>query len=290
MPINIDHEELIGSGQIKGGLILASLACPGISKIREYRQSRDHTERMLKFAGSGIIKVKKFKNYNLISIKGQKDFKAFNLNVGGDFSSASFFILLTLLSKNSRLKIKSVNLNPTRLGALKILKKMGGKITLQNIKFQCGERIGDITVKSSNLKSINCPASIVPLAIDEMPLIFLAASFANGISSFRACGELEKKESPRLSLMNKMLIQIGIRTKLKDRDSIKIYGNPNLNLNNRIYRIKTSYDHRLSMVGIVLGLTLGGKIIVEDCHSIATSFPNFLNLMKQLGAKYEIIK
>jgi 3-phosphoshikimate 1-carboxyvinyltransferase len=245
---------------------------------------------MLKFAGPGIIKVKKFKNYNLISIKGQKDFKAFNLNVGGDFSSASFFILLTLLSKNSRLKIKSVNLNPTRLGALKILKKMGGKITLQNIKFQCGERIGDITVKSSNLKSINCPASIVPLAIDEMPLIFLAASFANGISSFRACGELEKKESPRLSLMNKMLIQIGIRTKLKDRDSIKIYGNPNLNLNNRIYRIKTSYDHRLSMVGIVLGLTLGGKIIVEDCHSIATSFPNFLNLMKQLGAKYEIIK
>ena len=90
--------------------------------------------------------------------------------------------------------------------------------------------------------------------------------------------------------MNKMLIQIGIRTKLKDRDSIKIYGNPNLNLNNRIYRIKTSYDHRLSMVGIVLGLTLGGKIIVEDCHSIATSFPNFLNLMKRLGAKYEIIK
>jgi 3-phosphoshikimate 1-carboxyvinyltransferase len=290
MPIKIDHEEKIGSGQIKGGLILASLGCPGISTIKEFKNSRNHTEKMLKFAGPGIIKVKKLKNYNLISIKGQKDFKAFNLNVGGDFSSASFFILLTLLSKNSRLKIKSVNLNPTRLGALKILKKMGGKITLQNIKSQCGERIGDITVKSSNLKSIDCPASIVPLAIDEMPLIFLAASLANGISSFKACGELEKKESPRLSLMNKMLIQIGIRTKLKDRDSIKIYGNPNLNLNNKIYRIKTSYDHRLSMIGIVLGLTLGGKIIVEDCHSIVTSFPNFLNLMKQLGARYEIIK
>ncbi len=289
MPINIDHRELIGSGQIKGGLILASLACPGISKIREYRQSRDHTERMLKFAGAGI-KVKKFKNYNLISIEGQKDFKAFNLSVGGDFSSASFFIVLTLLSKNSQLKIKSVNLNSTRLGALKILKKMGGKITLQNIKFQCGEKIGDIIVKSSNLKSINCPASIVPLAIDEMPLIFLAVSFATGISNFRGCGELEKKESPRLSLMNKILNQIGIRTKLKGRDSIKIYGNPNLNLNNGIYRIKTSYDHRLSMVGIVLGLILGGKIIVEDCHSISTSFPNFLNLIKQLGAKYEITK
>ena len=105
MPIKIDHEEKIGSGQIKGGLILASLGCPGISTIKEFKnkQSRNHTEKMLKFAGPGIIKVKKFKNYNLISIKGQKDFKAFNLNVGGDFSSASFFILLTLLSKNSRL-------------------------------------------------------------------------------------------------------------------------------------------------------------------------------------------
>ena len=292
MPINIKHEEKIGSGQIVGGLILASLNCPGIStiKIQKNKRSRDHTERMLKFAGARI-KVKKFKNYNLISIEGQKDFKAFNLSVGGDFSSASFFIVLTLLSKNSQLKIKSVNLNPTRLGALKILKKMGGKITLKNIRSQCEERIGDIIIKSSNLKPINCPASIVPFAIDEMPLIFLAASFSNGVSIFKGCRELEMKESRRLSLMNKMLNQIGIRTNLIDSDSIKIYGNPNLNLNNRTYRIQTAYDHRLSMVGIILGLTFpGGKIIVEDCNSIATSFPNFLNLVKQLGAKYEIKK
>jgi 3-phosphoshikimate 1-carboxyvinyltransferase len=292
MPININHEEKIGSGQIVGGLILASLNCPGIStiKIQKNKRSRDHTERMLKFA-EARIKVKKFKNYNLISIEGQKNFKAFNLSVGGDFSSASFFIVLTLLSKNSQLKIKSVNLNPTRLGALKILKKMGGKITLKNIRFQCGERIGDIIIKSSNLKPINCPASIVPFAIDEMPLIFLAASFSNGVSIFKGCRELEMKESRRLSLMNKMLNQIGIRTKLIDRDSIKIYGNPNLNLNNKTYKIQTAYDHRLSMVGIILGLTFpGGKIIVEDCNSIATSFPNFLNLVKQLGAKYEIKK
>lgn len=292
MPINIKHEEKIGSGQIVGGLILASLNCPGIStiKIQKNKRSRDHTERMLKFAGARI-KVKKFKNYNLISIEGQKDFKAFNLSVGGDFSSASFFIVLTLLSKNSQLKIKSVNLNPTRLGALKILKKMGGKITLKNIRSQCEERIGDIIIKSSNLKPINCPASIVPFAIDEMPLIFLAASFSNGVSIFKGCRELEMKESRRLSLMNKMLNQIGIRTNLIDLDSIKIYGNPNLNLNNRTYRIQTAYDHRLSMVGIILGLTFpGGKIIVEDCNSIATSFPNFLNVVKQLGAKYEIKK
>ena len=152
MPINIKHEEKIGSGQIVGGLILASLNCPGIStiKIQKNKRSRDHTERMLKFAGARI-KVKKFKNYNLISIEGQKDFKAFNLTVGGDPSSAFMLIGLTLLSKNSQLKIKSVNLNPTRLGALKILKKMGGQIILENVRFQCKERIGDIIIKSSNL-------------------------------------------------------------------------------------------------------------------------------------------
>ena len=288
MPIAIYHEEKIGSGQIKGGLVLASLTCPGISTIKEFKKSRDHTEKMLKFAGAGI-KIKKFKNYNLISIEGQKDFKAFNLTVGGDPSSAFILIGLTLLSKNSQLKIKSVNLNPTRLGALKILKKMGGQIILENVRFQCKERIGDIIIKSSNLKSVNCSASIVPFAIDEMPIIFLCAAKAKGISIFRSVGELEKKESPRLSLMNKILNQIGIKTKLKG-DSIKIYGNPYLALN-KSYRLKTAYDHRLSMVGIILGLTFGGKIIVEDCHSIATSFPNFLNLMKKkLNAKYKIEK
>ena len=288
MPIAIYHEEKIGSGQIKGGLVLASLTCPGISTIKEFKKSRDHTEKMLKFAGAGI-KIKKFKNYNLISIEGQKDFKAFNLTVGGDPSSAFMLIGLTLLSKNSQLKIKSVNLNPTRLGALKILKNMGGQIILENVRFQCKERIGDIIIKSSNLKSVNCSASIVPFAIDELPIIFLCAAKAKGISIFRSVGELEKKESPRLSLMNKILNQIGIKTKLKG-DSIKIYGNPYLALN-KSYRLKTAYDHRLSMVGIILGLTFGGKIIVEDCHSIATSFPNFLNLMKKkLNAKYKIEK
>ena len=184
---------------------------------------------------------------------------------------------------------KNVNLNPTRLWSLKILKKIGGQIILENVRFQCKERIGDIIIKSSNLKSVNCSASIVPFAIDEMPIIFLCAAKAKGISIFRSVGELEKKESPRLSLMNKILNQIGIKTKLKC-DSIKIYGNPYLALN-KSYRLKTAYDHRLSMVGIILGLTFGGKIIVEDCHSIATSFPNFLNLMKKkLNAKYKIEK
>ena len=287
MPLPINHTENIGSAQVKGLISYAALDTPGLTRILEKKPSRNHQEILLKHIGAGI-RIKKLKNCNLISIKGQKEFKAFNLSIPGDISSAAFFICLTLLNKNSTIKIQSVGLNPTRTGIIKILKKMNARIKITGIKNICGEKIGNVVVKSSNLKSTNCPASLVPFAIDEMLLIFLCAAKAKGISTFVKLGELEKKESPRLSLMNKILNQIGIKTVLKG-DSIKIYGNPKLTLN-KSYKIKTMYDHRLSMCGIVLGSIFGGKVIVEDCHSIATSFPSFLKIMKSLGAKYEIKK
>ena len=290
MPMPINHVESIGSGQVKGLITYAALDTPGLTQIIEKKPSRNHQEILLKFVGAGV-KVKKFKNYNLISIKGQKDFKAFDLSIPGDISSAAFFICLTLLSKNSTIKIQDVGLNSTRTGIITILKKMNAQIKITNIKTICGEKVGNIIVKSSNLKSTNCPASLIPFAIDEMPIIFLCAAKAKGVSSFVELGELEKKESRRLSLMNKILNQIGIRTLLKD-DSIKIYGNPKLTLKNKPYKIKTMYDHRLCMCGVVLGLIFGGKVIVEDCHSITTSFPSFLKIINSLGAvtKYEIKK
>ena len=132
MPIAISHEEKIGSAQVKSSIIFASLNTPGITKIKELKKSRDHTENILKFTGAKI-KIKKFKTYNLISIEGQKDFKAFDLNIPGDISSAAFFIVLTLLAKHSIIKIKNINLNPTRTGIIIILKKMNAKIKLMNI-------------------------------------------------------------------------------------------------------------------------------------------------------------
>ena len=175
MPLATNYVEKIGSAQVKSSIIFASLNCPNLNQIKELRRSRDHTENMLKFAGAGI-KIKKFKNYNLISIEGQKDFKAFDLSIPGDISSAAFFICLTLLSKNSTIKIQDVGLNSTRTGIIKILKKMNAQIKITNIKTICGEKVGNIIVKSSNLKSTNCPASLVPFAIDEMPIIFLCAT------------------------------------------------------------------------------------------------------------------
>ena len=287
MPIAISHEEKIGSAQVKSSIILASLNTPGITKIKELKKSRDHTENMLKFIRAKI-KIKKFKTYNLISIEGQRDFKAFDLNIPGDISSAAFFIVLTLLAKHSIIKIKNINLNPTRKGIIIILKKMNAKIKIINIKTKYGEKVGDIVVKSSALKSINCPASLVPSTIDEFTILMIAAAKAKGTSAFSGLGELNKKESPRLNLMNSILNQVGIKTKLK-HETIKIIGNPKINLN-KSYIINTRFDHRVCMSVFVMCQIFGGQIKIKDFNSVATSFPNFLNLMKQLGAKYEIKK
>ena len=287
MPIAISHEEKIGSAQVKSSIIFASLNTPGITKIKELKKSRDHTENILKFTGAKI-KIKKFKTYNLISIEGQKDFKAFDLNIPGDISSAAFFIVLTLLAKHSIIKIKNINLNPTRTGIIIILKKMNAKIKIINIKTKYGEKVGDIVVKSSALKSINCPASLVPSTIDEFTILMIAAAKAKGTSAFSGLGELNKKESPRLNLMNSILNQVGIKTKLK-HETIKIIGNPKINLN-KSYIINTRFDHRVCMSIFVMCQIFGGQIKIKDFNSVYTSFPNFLNLMKQLGAKYEIKK
>ena len=241
IPIAINHEEKIGSAQVKSSVIFASLNSLGITEIKELKKSRNHTENMLKFVGAGI-KIRKFKNYNLISIEGQKEFRAFNLTVPGDISSAAFFIVLTLLAKDSMIKIKNINLNPTRAGIIVILNKMNAKIKLTNIKTMYGEKIGDIVVKSGNLKSINCPTSLVPSAIDEFTILMIAAAKAKGITTFSGLSELNKKESPRLTLMNSILNQIGIKTKLK-QESIKIFGNPKINLN-KSYKIRFVFYHR----------------------------------------------
>jgi len=285
--IPIEYDEKIGSAQVKSSIILASLNTPGITKIREFKKSRDHTENMLKHAGLNL-KIKKNKKYNLISVKGLTDFRAFNLSVPGDISSAAFIIAITLLNKKSKIKIKNVNLNNTRIGFIKILKKMNAKIKIINQKKISGEKTGDIIVASSKLKNINCPKYLVPSTIDEFPVLLVLAAGSIGIATFSGLTELNKKESPRLNLMNKILNQIGIKTVLK-KDTIKIYGNPNLSLNKSHY-INTMFDHRIAMSAFCIGQIFGGEITISDCHSISTSFPNFLKIMKKIGAKYETKK
>jgi len=285
MPVPIEYNERIGSAQIKSALINASLLTPGISKINEIKKSRNHHEIMLKHAGADI-KIKKNKKYNSIFIKGEKDFKCFNLKVPGDISSAAFFIALTILSRDSKIILKNICLNPTRSGIITILKKMNANIKLQNVKKICGEITGDIIVCSSNLKKINCPKSLVPYAIDEFCILMIVAAGAEGTSIFSGLSELNKKESPRLNIMNKILNKIGIKT-IKNKDSIKIFGNPNLNLKNT-YTIKSYMkDHRICMASVIAALSFGGEWKIENAECVATSFPSFYKLIKKIGGKID---
>ena len=268
-----------GSAQCKTCVMFASLNTPGEMKIIAHK-SRDHTELMFKNLKIPI-NVTKGKKVDLIKVSSPKLLRNFNIKIPGDISSASFFIVLTILSKNSKLILKHINLNPSRLGVIKILNKMGAKIKTKNIKNYNGEKCGDIYVKSvQNLKSINCPSSLNSSAIDEFLIIFLVACKARGISYFKNLSELNQKESPRLKLGSKILNMMGIKTKLT-KSSIKIYGNPNLSLDKH-YVIKNYLkDHRIMALCTIAALTLGGTWKIFDPESIQTSFPSFLKILKK---------
>ena len=292
LPISIKGKNLIrpikyfenkGSAQCKSSVLLAALNASGKTFIKA-KKSRDHTEILFKNLKIPI-KVKKTKNYDYIEVEGKKNFKALNYNIPGDISSSAFFIVLTLLSEKSYLIIKNVNINPSRTGIITILNKMGAQIIFKNRKFYKGERIADISVKSiKKLNSINCPTKLNSSAIDEFLIIFLVAAKARGVSYFKNLEELNQKESKRLDWGSKILNMIGVKTELTNH-SIKIYGNPNLNLYKN-YEVKNYLrDHRIMAMTTVAALTLGGKWKINDPDSINTSFPSFLKIIKNLGGK-----
>ena len=279
----IKYEELKGSAQVKSCILLAALNTPGKTIIR-CLPSRDHTERLFKFLNLPI-KIKKNKKYETIELTGQKQFGGFNYRIPGDISSSAFFIVLTLLSKNSEIKIKNININKSRTGIIEILQKMNAKIKLKNKKIYNGEKVSDIVIKSSkNLRSINCSTEMNSRSIDELIIIFLVCAKAKGISYFKNIQELRHKESDRLKLSANFLKMIGVKVK-ETISTLKIYGNPNLKLN-KSYIVKNFMkDHRIFMMSCIAALTFGGKWKIYDPDSIKTSFPTFLKIIKDLGGK-----
>ena len=279
----INYDEVLGSAQCKSSVMLASLKTPGKTIIKA-KKSRNHTELIFKFLKIPI-KIKEKKKYDNIEIKGPVNFTGFNYKIPGDISSSAFFIVLTLLSINSKIKISNVNVNNSRTGILKILNKMNANIKLKNRRIYKGEELADIIVKSrSNLKGIDCPKILNSYAIDEFLVIFLVAAKAKGISKFKGLSELNKKESPRLEVAVNFLKKIGVKY-LRNGDNLKIYGNPELVLKDN-YLIKDfRKDHRVFMMSCVAALSFGGKWKIEDKDSIKTSFPTFIRLLKYLGAE-----
>jgi len=228
------------------------------------------------------VKMYKRKNYDFIEVKGVKKIKPIKYNIPSDISSSAFFLVLTILSKNSSLTIKNVNINDSRIGILKIFKLMKIKIQIKNKRNYKGEKIGDLFVKSQKrIKPINCPTKLNSSSIDEFLLIFLLAAKANGISYFKKLNELNEKESPRLNWGSAILNKMGIKTKLT-KDSIKIYGNPNLIVKKQINIKNFLKDHRVFMTSVIAALTFGGKWKIADKNSVDTSFPTFLEKINQL--------
>ena len=281
----IKYYENKGSAQCKSAIMFAALNTEGETIIKA-KKSRNHSELLFKYLKLPI-KVIKRKKYDIIKIKGKHKIPALNYKIPSDISSAAFFIVLTTLVKNSRLKIKNVNINPSRMGILYILKLMGVKISKINIRSYKGEKIADLVIKSTNkIKPINCPISLNSSAIDEFLLIFLVAAKANGISYFKNLSELNQKESPRLKWGSKILNKIGVKN-IVDKSSIKIYGNPNLKINKKIIIKNFLKDHRVFMTSVIAALSFGGEWQIFDKKSINTSFPSFLKKVDQLGANIE---
>ena len=279
----INYFEKKGSAQCKSTVMLAALNASGTTFIKA-KKSRNHSELLFKYLKIPI-KIRKTKKYDFINIQQPKKIKAFNYQVPGDISSSAFFIVLTTLANNSRLLIKNVNVNPSRTGVIKILKKMGAKILFKNPKNYKGEKISDILIKSSkNLKAINCPPELNSSAIDEFLIIFLAAARAKGISYFKNISELNQKESRRLDLGSKILNMMGVKTELT-KDSIKIYGQPSLEIKKPIIIKDYLKDHRIFMMCAIAALTCGGEWKIHDKDSINTSFPTFLKVLKSMNGK-----
>ena len=278
----IKYYENKGSAQCKSAVMFAALNTSGETIIKA-KKSRDHSELLFRYLKLPI-KVIKRKKYDFIKIKGKNKIPALNYKIPSDISSAAFFIILTALARDSQLKIKNININPSRIGLLHVLKMMGIKISKLNIRDYKGERIADLIVKSSNkIRPINCPTKLNSSAIDEFMLIFLVAAKAEGVSYFKNLSELNQKESPRLKWGSKILNKIGIKN-IVTKNSIKIYGNPNLKIDKKIIIKNFLKDHRVFMTSVIAALSFGGEWQIFDKSSINTSFPSFLKKIDQLGA------
>ena len=279
----IKYFEKKGSAQCKSTIMLAALNSSGTTSIKA-KKSRNHTELLFKYLKIDI-KIKKNKKYDFININPPKKIPTLNYKIPGDISSSAFFIVLTILINGSKLLIKDVNINPSRMGVITILKKMGANISLKNKKNYKGKKISNILIKSSKkLKAINCPSNLNSSAIDEFLIIFLIAARAKGISQFKDIAELNQKESSRLNLGSKILNMMGVKTKLT-KDSIKIYGQPNLEIKKMITVKNYLKDHRIFMMCTIAALTCGGVWKIHDKDSINTSFPSFLKIIENISGK-----
>ena len=280
IPIPINYDLTVGSAQVKSAILLAGTNISGDTIINEKFPSRDHTERMLKCLGADISTLK-----NKIILRSPVILKPQDFFIPGDFSSAAFLITAALITQNSQIILKNIGLNYYRTGLLDVLKKMNANFKVENKRIVNEEIIGDVSVSSSKLISTKIDKGIIPRLIDELPVLFVAASFAKGTSVFSGLQELKFKESDRLSSMAKALSDAGVTLKI-EKNSMIIEGSQFQNGGNEV---ETFDDHRIAMSMLVFGLASENRIKVDDSEMIKTSFPNFKEIIEKVGGSIDFV-
>ena len=276
----LKYNIMIPSAQIKSAIMLSALNTKGLIEIKEFKTTRDHTENMLKAMGYNI-KVKEDNKYRYIKMKNDKDLNSLNYNVPGDPSSAAFFITAACLKPGSKLIIKNMLFNKTRTGFISTLKKMGAKIKILKKKKINFELVADLKIEQKKyLKPIILEAKDIPLQVDEIPILSIAASFAEGKSVFKGLKELTVKESNRLLLIHKNLKKMGVNSKIKGFD-LHIYGSNNLKKGGAT--IVHHNDHRIVMSFYLANLICIKNNIIRDKSCVKTSYPSFFHhILKHL--------
>jgi 3-phosphoshikimate 1-carboxyvinyltransferase len=264
----------VASAQVKSCLLLAGLYAEGETAVREPAPTRDHSERMLRAFGAEVSSDR-----GEIRIRGGQALRACDVEVPADISSAAFFMVAASIADGSDVTLRHVGVNPTRTGAIDILQLMGARIELLNRRDVGGEPVADIRVQGARLKGIDIPLELVPLAIDEFPVLFVAAACAEGRTRLRGAEELRVKESDRIQVMADGLAELGIGTRVL-ADGIDIDGGE-IGAGN----IDAHGDHRTAMAFSVASLNARGDIEIAGCDNVKTSFPGFVELANAAGLR-----
>ncbi|QFS87387.1 3-phosphoshikimate 1-carboxyvinyltransferase [Marinobacter sp. THAF39] len=269
----IHYEMPVASAQVKSCLLLAGLYAEGVTSVTEPAPTRDHTERMLEGFGYHV-----HRDGATASVTGGGKLTACAIDVPADISSAAFFLVAASIAPDSDLTLRHVGMNPTRVGVINILRQMGANIEVLEERVIGGEPVADLRVRSAELRGIDIPEDQVPLAIDEFPVLFIAATCAKGRTVLRGAEELRVKESDRIQVMADGLAALGVETTVTP-DGIVIEGGQTIGGGT----VESHEDHRISMSFAVASLRATGPIRINDCANVATSFPGFVDLAKQTG-------
>jgi len=276
--MGIDYALPVASAQVKSAILLAGLYASGTTRITEPALLRDHTERMLQ--GMGVALQVDGSQITLPS--GRRELRPISIDVPADISSAAFFLVGASIAKGSDLLLEHVGINPSRIGVMNILKLMGADIEVINERQCSGEPVADLRVRYAPLQGIRIPVEQVPLAIDEFPVLFIAAACASGQTVLTGAEELRVKESDRIQSMADGLQQLGVQATVQ-ADGIIIEGGDGFLVNELGRPIQAYSDHRIAMAFAVAGLRANANIVIDDCDNVATSFPNFIKLSEDAG-------